>query len=47
MTDLTANQGMLTPEQGARTPFMVTQMKSLDEGGHAGRFFRNEALSIW
>lgn len=38
---------MLTTEEGARTPFVVTQMKTLEEGGHTGRFFRNEAPVVW
>lgn len=46
-TDLTAGGGMLTTEEGARTPFAVTQMKNLEEGGHTGRFFRNEAPVVW
>eukprot|EP00752_Nemacystus_decipiens_P012218 g10832.t1 len=46
-TDMSSHRGSLTTEEGARTPFMLTQMKSLDEGGYTGRFFRNEALSEW
>ncbi|CAN0462792.1 unnamed protein product [Ectocarpus sp. 12 AP-2014] len=46
-TDMTSHRGTLTPEEGARTPFMLTQMKSVDEGGLTGEFFRREALAEW
>ena len=44
---MSSHRGKLTTEEGARTPFMLTQMKNLEDGGHTGRFFRNEALSEW
>eukprot|EP00903_Cladosiphon_okamuranus_P011691 g10996.t1 len=46
-TDMTSHGGMLTTEEGARTPFIVTQTKNLEEGGHTGRFFRNGAPVAW
>ncbi|CAM9893132.1 unnamed protein product [Pylaiella littoralis] len=46
-TDMTSHRGTLTPEEGARTPFMLTQMKNAEDGGLTGRFFRKEALSEW
>ncbi|CAM9978722.1 unnamed protein product [Sphacelaria rigidula] len=44
---MTSHKGTLSPEQGARTPYMLTQMKSLKEGGVTGKFFQREAISEW
>ncbi|CAN0057763.1 unnamed protein product, partial [Laminaria digitata] len=46
-TDMTSHKGHLTPEEGARTPFMLSQMKDVAEGGVTGGFFRKEALAQW
>ncbi|CAM9499581.1 unnamed protein product, partial [Hapterophycus canaliculatus] len=48
-TDMTSHMGTLTPEEGARTPFMLTQMSTEkgSGGGLTGQFFRREALSEW
>ncbi|CAM9596057.1 unnamed protein product, partial [Ascophyllum nodosum] len=46
-TDMTSHRGHLSPEEGARTPFMLTQMKDLAKGGVTGGFFQREALSRW
>lgn len=46
---MSSNRGTLTPEEGARTPFMLTQMPTEkgSGGGLTGEFFRNEALAEW
>lgn len=52
-TDMTSHMGHLTPEEGARTPFMLTQLKGVGEagsdgnGGETGGFFQREALAVW
>ncbi|CAN0460081.1 unnamed protein product, partial [Laminaria digitata] len=46
-TDMTSHKGHPSPEEGARAPFMLNQMKDDTEGGATGDFFRKEALAQW
>lgn len=48
-TDMTSHRGFLTPEEGARTPFYLSQLANPGKGGEArtGEFYKHQAVASW
>lgn len=46
-TDMTSFKAERTAEEGARTPYMLTQMTDLDKDGVSGSFFRMQKIIAW
>lgn len=46
-TDMTSHMGEQTPEEGARMPYMLTQMGSSGEARLTGAFYRLGELTEW